>query len=139
MVTPELIGKVKQSIKTAADAQYFFDNLKTAEWVTPLREAGFFRDPLGPVAQGDTMVFPIWPQSRYLARIADQSPEAVLAAIKNTLTTAIHEFMKTSWMQHSNYQPIWLLAWSRDHLSGVGRIINYGYLLGWPIWLYICQ
>ena len=29
------------------------------------------------------MVFPIWPPSRYLARIADQSPEAVLDAIKD--------------------------------------------------------
>lgn len=83
MVTPELVNKVKQSIKTAADAHYFFDNLKTADWVAPLQEAGFFRDPLGPVARGDSVSFPVWPPSRYLARIADQSPETVLNAIED--------------------------------------------------------
>lgn len=83
MVTTELLKRVKDSIKTAADSQYFFDNLGSARWVLPLREAGYFRDPPGSVDKGDSISFPVWPQSRYLARIADQDPQSVIEVIRD--------------------------------------------------------
>jgi hypothetical protein len=82
MVTPELVSKVLSTIKTAADSQYFFDNLHSHEWVRPLHSAGLFDNPPGPIEHGDSISFPVWPPSRYLARVADLAPEIVLEAIK---------------------------------------------------------
>lgn len=81
MVTPELVAKILAKFKTAADAEYFFDNLTSSDWVGPLREAGLFDEPEGAVKRGDSTFFPTWAPSRYLVRVAASAPEAVHAAI----------------------------------------------------------
>ena len=82
MVTPEIVARVLATFKTAADSQFFFDNLTSPEWVEPLMEGGLFDDPAGPVVRGDSTFFPPWGPSRYLARVAEQAPDAVHRAIE---------------------------------------------------------
>lgn len=73
MVTPEAIEKAKVLVsKSMANYRYFFGKLASAEWVQPLQEAGFFRNP--PEVGGP------WPESRYLVCVADLDPDTVYTA-----------------------------------------------------------
>src|SRR5579872_4208062 len=80
--TRDLIERVKRTIKTAADAEYFFDSLTSPDWIEPLRQADMFARPPEAIREGDYIRFPSWAQSRYLARMAANSPEEVSAIIK---------------------------------------------------------
>lgn len=63
-----LLDKVRARADTYA---YFFDNIDSAAWIAPLRAHGFFSDPVGVEYLEDGYVrFPIWPESRALARVA---------------------------------------------------------------------
>src|SRR5262249_39381225 len=55
--------------------RYFFDRLENPLWLEPLHKRGFFRNPPSSQAQEGSVVFPPWPESRYLARMA-KLPEA---------------------------------------------------------------
>ncbi len=71
MVSPDLVARaVAQIRKSAANAEYFFENLSSPEWLEPLKSAGFFSEPPPPVPEGEYISFPGWPESRYLARMA---------------------------------------------------------------------
>lgn len=70
--------------KNPANYVYFFDSLKSAKWIEPLWEQGFFKEPPETIREEDpeqdrVMVsFPPWPESRYLARVAGMAPDCVL-------------------------------------------------------------
>src|SRR5438067_3290792 len=56
--------------------EFFLKLLKTPDWVAPLRRAGYFENP--PAALQTEKVglqHPVWPQSKYLARMAQDSPQ----------------------------------------------------------------
>ena len=67
--------------------RYFFERLDNPEWVAPLRSRRFFRSPPGPLEQGDQISFPVWPESRYLSRVAAEAPNLVLEIIKDMRAT----------------------------------------------------
>src|SRR3954447_421924 len=72
----------------------FFNQLKSPDWIRPLWDAGMFRSPPTPVKEGKYVSFPLWPESRYLARMAAQAPETVLeVALQIPLTenVRVHE------------------------------------------------
>lgn len=77
MVSREVVAKAKQAIKRTADFDYFFDSLKSPDWIMPLWDEGFFKDPYAPVEEGRYIQFPIWPASRYLVRMAELAPTEV--------------------------------------------------------------
>lgn len=58
---------------------YFFDSLEKPGWLGLLREAGFFSNPPEPVQNKEegTNDFRPWPESRYLARMAEHEPQMV--------------------------------------------------------------
>ena len=61
----------------------FFNRLKTAVWIEPLSKKGLFDHPPEPevdIAKGGRRIW-AWPQSRYLARVAEQAPDQVLKII----------------------------------------------------------
>ena len=64
-----------------AVAHHFFSHASAA-WVDPLHRAGFFAEP--PPVQvnedADTVQFPPWPASQFLARVATQAPGTVIQA-----------------------------------------------------------
>jgi hypothetical protein len=70
MPTLDDVRKLRQTIKNASDVEYLFSRLHSAKWVSLLAAEGFFSSPYEPVREGDGMLFPAWPQSRFLARLA---------------------------------------------------------------------
>jgi len=72
----ELLTKVRQRADTYA---YFFEKIDNARWIPLLREKGFFTDPIGVEhLEGGYVRFPIWPESRALARVAAQEEDTVM-------------------------------------------------------------
>ncbi|MBK9307419.1 MAG: hypothetical protein IPM58_10115 [Nitrospira sp.] len=76
------------------DFEFFFSELKSPEWLEPLAEERVFDKPYPPVEEQDLISFPIWPPSRYLARMAGQAPDKVVELalrIPETENVRIHE------------------------------------------------
>ena len=82
MPSKEAVDKALAAIKEPAAYEYFFDQLKSPSWISPLRERGFFQHPPGGEIEGNYIRFPYWPESRYLARVAPLAPELVFEAVK---------------------------------------------------------
>jgi len=66
------VGEIQ---KGYAEYQYFFDRLNSPAWLVPLQKRGLFCTPPKPIAEGDYVSVPFWPESRYLARMT-RLPEA---------------------------------------------------------------
>lgn len=81
MPSPEIVKKALEAIKLRADYEYFFSQLNLPDWIQPLWAAGMFRSPPEPIREGEYIQFPIWPESRYLARMAPHAPKVVLDVI----------------------------------------------------------
>ena len=74
---------LKVMAKDRANYVQFFDSLNSSHWIEPLCEHGFFSDP--PPVQVETQKgdqvrtwHPPWPESQYLARVAETAPDLVL-------------------------------------------------------------
>jgi hypothetical protein len=74
--------------RTEAVTQYFFSKASAA-WVGPLHSQGFFARPPSPLIDDDagTVQFPPWPPSQFLARMASETPDAVVAAARSIAAT----------------------------------------------------
>lgn len=71
MITSDLVARaVAQIRKSRANYEYFFEKLDSPEWLEPLQKEGFFTSPPEPRREGQSISFPGWPESRYLARMA---------------------------------------------------------------------
>jgi hypothetical protein len=71
-VVPTLddVRKLRQAIKNASDVEYVFSKFRSPKWTPLLAEEGFFSSPYKPEPQANGMLFPAWPPSRFLARLA---------------------------------------------------------------------
>ena len=78
MPSPEVIQKALAAIKQEADRIYFFEHLQSPEWILPLWKEGLFHSPPRPIQEGQYIEFPLWSESRYLARMAQLAPEIIL-------------------------------------------------------------
>ncbi len=71
MPKPEAVKRALAEIqKGYAQYEYFFANLNSPAWLEPLQRERFFTKPPEPIREGDYVRLPIWPESRYLARMA---------------------------------------------------------------------
>ena len=81
--TPDQVDRAIALLGRRMHRRYFFDRLRNPEWIKPLFNKKFFLDP--PDIEKDeekgTIGFPLWPESRYLARMANLEPELVLKII----------------------------------------------------------
>ena len=95
MPNPEIIKNALNEIrKRTVNYEYFFDQLKSPEWIEPLYSEGMFQHPPSPERNEDYIRFPFWPESRYLARMASKSPKHVLEIIlkiPETENVRVHE------------------------------------------------
>lgn len=64
----------------------FWRRLEDAAWLPLLRREGFFTAPPTPKAGPHGIRFPVWPPSKYLARVASVSPEIVAEIFRNLHT-----------------------------------------------------
>ena len=95
MPKTEQVKKALELIRRgSANHEYFFSKLDSPDWIEPLQAEGVFSTPPSVVRDGDTISFPFWPESEYLARMASQDPEKVLAAMERIAETdniRVHE------------------------------------------------
>lgn len=95
MPDPKLVKRALAEIsKRSANYEYFFDQLTSPDWIEPLRAERFFSSPPPPRKEDQWISFPLWPESRYLARVADQASDLVLEvilSIPETDNTRVHE------------------------------------------------
>ncbi len=94
MPTQELVRKIKQQIIRKADYVFFFERLRSAAWVQPLLAEGFFKQPPSREEAEGGVRFPVWPESRFLARVAQEAPEIVVdvaAQIPDTENPRVNE------------------------------------------------
>jgi hypothetical protein len=92
--TTEQVVKAIGLLARPEHNRYFFERLENPQWIEPLTERGFFRSPPEPIRDEEGRVrFPIWPASRYLARMASLAPDAALevALSIDTENTSVHE------------------------------------------------
>ncbi len=81
MLKAELVDRAIAAIKGWAQYQYFFEHLDSPEWLEPLAARGLFKEPPPPKNAGDYVQLPLWPESRYLARMA-AIPEAQATVVR---------------------------------------------------------
>jgi hypothetical protein len=94
--TPELVDRAVAQLAHGEHHRHFFDRLENPEWLIPLKEKGYFRLPPPPIADdtGPGFMLPIWPESRYLARMAKLAPETVAQILRSmpaTENVRVHE------------------------------------------------
>ena len=89
---------VKQALalieKRPVNHSYFFSKLESPDWIEPLVEAGYFRDPPPPRVNGDYISYPAWPESKYLTRMARVAPTRVaevIGRIPDTDNVSVHK------------------------------------------------
>jgi len=81
MPTPEQLARIKLLATSPDELAYFFDQLTSPDWLPLLRDDGLLGAPPAPIEQGDGVMFPFWPASRYMVRIAAEVPGAVADAL----------------------------------------------------------
>lgn len=90
------IPELQNLLQNASVRKYFFENLQKTEWLQPLADSGFFATipSLKRDSVKNTLEFPLWPESRFLARMASVKPDLVLEIIKqipDTDNTRVYE------------------------------------------------
>lgn len=122
--TPEQVDKVIASIGHISKYRYFFDRLENPEWIIPLYEKGFFKNPPSTIInENDNFIhYPPWPESKYLARMAKFNPEIVLDVllkIKDIDNIKVHEdFIDSVLCMPSNLTIKWTIReieWLREN------------------------
>ena len=88
MPSPERVKKMIELIrKRGANHDYFFSKLDSPDWILPLQAEGLFNAPPSAQREGDSISFEIWPESRYLVRMASVAPQQVIEVIERIPTT----------------------------------------------------
>ena len=94
--TAEQVEKAIALIGRAEHYRLFFDRLENPNWISRLHAKGYFKKPPATIEDKvkATVSFPLWPESRYLIRVAKLAPDEVLSIVlkmEETNNTRIHE------------------------------------------------
>jgi len=76
------IEKLEELLRHPTYVSYFFSKLDSPDWLMPLKEQGFFSKPPSGIKEGNYIVFPNWPLTDYLTKIAKNKPKEVVEIIK---------------------------------------------------------
>jgi len=76
------IEKLKELLRHPTYVRYFFSRLSSPDWLIPLKEQGFFSKPPSGIKEGGYVIFPDWPLTKYLIKIAKNKPREVMEIIK---------------------------------------------------------
>src|SRR5215213_5122653 len=90
-----MIDSVMDLLQEPPLRAYFFTKLRDPSWLRPLRDRRAFDNPPPVHEESNGQIrFPLWPESRYLARVASDEPETVLEiilALPDTENIRVHE------------------------------------------------
>jgi len=79
MIPESIVEQALEVIrKSRSNYEYFFSRLTSPDWLDPLYKHGFFREPEKPVPVEGGVRYPPWPDSSFLARVAEKAPKKVL-------------------------------------------------------------
>jgi len=94
--TPEQVDRAIALIARKEHYRYFFHKLENPEWLEPLWERGFFRNPPEPQVDEEQgiVISPHWPEADYLARIAKYKPETVCRIVQQIPSTSNVEVLR---------------------------------------------
>ncbi len=76
------IEKLKELLRHPTYVRYFFSRLSSPDWLVPLEKQGFFSKPPSEIKEGGYVIFPDWPLTKYLIKIAKNKPRDVMEIIK---------------------------------------------------------
>ena len=76
------IEKLKELLRHPTYVRYFFPKLSSPDWLIPLKEQGFFSKSPSGIKEGGYVIFPDWPLTKYLIKIAKNKPREVMEIIK---------------------------------------------------------
>ena len=76
------IEKLKELLRHPTYVRYFFSRLSSPDWRIPLKKQGFFSKPPSGIKEGGYVIFPDWPLTKYLIKIAKNKPREVMEIIK---------------------------------------------------------
>jgi hypothetical protein len=92
------MARIKTLVKYYQSYKYFFDKANDKWFLILKKENSFFKNApsvrvddmaekikIGPGIEGQQLVIPIWPESRYLARIANKYPKDVFGLISDCI------------------------------------------------------
>lgn len=80
MADQDKVAQLKALITSGQDLDFFFEKLSSPIWISLIKEAGLLDEPPAPVEVSEGVMFPFWPPSRYLVRVAADDPAAVADA-----------------------------------------------------------
>ena len=131
MPSPTTVAKALDLIgKGTVNHDYFFSKLDSPEWIEPLADAGFFRDPPDRRKHGDFVSYPAWPESKYLARMAPVAPTRVarvIGRIPDTNNVSVHEDLARAAIHLSARS---MAQWAAKEASWISRQPHINYPLG---------
>jgi hypothetical protein len=81
MPSKEHVRAALDKIQRTADYDFFFDNLKSADWLEPLDELKQFDRPSEPLRDGNSVRYPFWSPARYLVKVASEKSDKVMQII----------------------------------------------------------
>lgn len=97
MIPTEKVQKAIELMKKGgANYEHFFSKLDSSDWIGPLAAQGFFATPPPAIREGGYIRLPFWPESKFLARVANKAPVEVLERflkIPDTENARIYEDM----------------------------------------------
>ena len=129
MPSPEAVEKALELIrKGPTNYAYFFSKLTSPDWIEPLDEAGLFSSPPSVVRDGDSISFPFWPESEYLARMASEAPEQVakvMMKIPDTDNFRVHVDLATA---AANLPAALAARWAKEESAWVARQEYLGFV-----------
>ncbi|MCY4107592.1 MAG: hypothetical protein OXG11_01020, partial [Chloroflexi bacterium] len=130
MPSPATVAKALELIERGAENHaYFFSKLKSPQWIEPLVEAGFFKDPPSPRKHGDYVSYPTWPESKYLKRMAPIAPTRVaevIGRIPDTDNISVHEDLARA-VIHLSARP--MATWATNEADWISRRPHIDYPL----------
>lgn len=131
MPSPTTVTRALELIaKGAANHGYFFSKLESPEWIRPLVEAGFFKEPPPPRVNGEFVSYPAWPESKYLARMAPIAPTQVadvIGGIPDTDNVSVHEDLARAVI---HLQTTSMAQWATNEADWISRQPHIEYPLG---------
>lgn len=127
----ERIARFVELTKNTTLHQYAFQHLNDPTWIKPLHAKGFFSAPREPIRDEvkGAISFPVWPESRYLARMAARDPERVrdiVLDIPDTENIRVHEDFADAALA---MPPKMVAEWARKEMRWVERQERLYFLL----------
>lgn len=71
MISNSTVNRALDLIQSPASAAYFFEQIKSPDWIAPLASRKLFAVPYPAQRSGDGISFPIWTPGEYLGRMAE--------------------------------------------------------------------